>query len=119
MKRSEQNDLARLIHIRDAAQKAQRAVEGKTRESLEDDEVLVLALIATLAIMGEAASNLTESFRETHPQIPWALMIGTRHRVVHAYYEVDLDIIWDTVTKNLPSLLHRLDDLLPTDDESA
>ncbi len=119
MKKSEQNDLARVMHIREAAQKALRAVSGKTRQSLDQDETLELALVAALAIMGEAASNVTEAYREAHPQIPWELMIGTRHRVVHAYYEVDRDIIWDTVTKNIPTLLRQIDDLIPPDDESA
>ncbi|HVU10938.1 MAG TPA: HepT-like ribonuclease domain-containing protein, partial [Phototrophicaceae bacterium] len=84
---------------------------------LDDDEILVFALIRALTIIGEAASNVTESFREAHPQISWALIIGMRHRVVQAYFEVDLDIVWDTVTKNLPTLLNQLDSLLPNDDE--
>lgn len=117
MQRNEQNDRIRLIHIREAAEKAMSFVDGKTRASLDDDEVLVFALIRALTIVGEAASHVTETFRSAYPQIPWALIIGMRHRVVHAYFEVDLDIVWDTVTKNLPALLHELNEILPPDDD--
>jgi uncharacterized protein with HEPN domain len=115
MKKREQSDQARLIHMRDAAKKAIQFVDGKKRESLDEDEMLLLALVALLAIIGEAAGNLTRSFRDDHPEIPWALIIGTRHRVIHAYYEVDADIVWDTATKNLPELLRQLDAILADD----
>ncbi len=119
MKKNERNDAARLLHIRDAARKAVKFVEGQTRESLDENEMLVLALVATLTIIGEAASQVTAAFRDAQPQIPWTQMIGTRHRVVHAYDEVDLDIVWDTVTKNLPALLSHLDAILSEDDNAS
>lgn len=119
MQKSEKNDLVRLSHIRDASAKAISFVDGKNRKSLDEDEILVFALIHALTIIGEAASNITETFRLMHPQIPWALMIGMRHRVVHAYFETDLDIVWDTINKNLPALLQEIDQILPPDTEDA
>lgn len=117
--KSEQNDAVRLLHLRDAAQKALRFVNEESRESFEANEMLQLALVASLAIIGEAANGLTETFRAAHPQIPWALIIGTRHRVIHGYDQIDLDIVWDTVTRNLPELLRQLQPLLPPTDDAS
>ena len=117
MRKAEHNDLIRLSHVRDAAEKALAFIEGKTRESLDEDDLLVFGLMRAFTIIGEAASNITDSFQAAHPEIPWALMIGMRHRIVHAYFDVDLDIVWDTVTENLPSLLKVVEPILSTDNE--
>lgn len=119
MKKSEQNDLVRLQHMREAAEKAIDFVNGKTRASLDNDEVLVFALTHALTIIGEAANTITDTFRAAHPQVPWAVIIGMRHRIVHAYFEVDLNIVWDTVTKNLPPLLQQIDLILLSGSESS
>lgn len=118
MRKSEANDYVRLIHIREAAEKAIKFVDGKTRASLDEDDVLVFALIHAFTIIGEAANSITETFRAEHPQIQWTPMIGMRHRIVHVYFDVDLDIVWDTATKNLPALLNALNDVLPPDTKS-
>ncbi len=113
MKKREENDYVRLIHIREAAEKAIRFVDGKTRDSLDGDDVLVFALVHALTIIGEASNSITESFRAAHPQIPWAVMTGMRHRVVHAYFDLNLDMVGDTVTQNPPSLLKAITEVSP------
>jgi uncharacterized protein with HEPN domain len=71
-------------------------------------------LIRLLEIVGEAASQVTDDFQKQYPEIPWAQMIGMRNRLVHAYFEINLDVVWATITHNLPSLVHHLESLIKT-----
>ena len=65
-------------------------------------------------IFGEAAKNVSPETREQSPHIPWRQITGTRDRLSHAYFDVDLDIIWDVVTTDLPALVPKLQQLLQT-----
>ncbi len=82
---------------------------GKSRQSLDDDRMLVLALVKSIEIIGEAASKLSVSTREEIPTLPWAEIIGMRNRLIHAYFDVDLDRLWDTVNYDLPPLIALLE----------
>jgi uncharacterized protein with HEPN domain len=62
--------------------------------------------------MIEAASKISEDFKLHHPEIPWALIIGMRNKLIHAYFDINLDILWRTVTVNLPLLKEQLDTIL-------
>ena len=86
----------------DAAQEAQAFVQGKTRASLDDDRGLVLILIQEIVVIGEAASKVTEECRSRYSQIPWSVIKGMRNRLIHAYFDVDIDTIWNTVSKRIP-----------------
>jgi uncharacterized protein with HEPN domain len=112
MKKSSENDQARLQHMLDAAQKIQQFSAGKTYEELESDEVLTLAVIRLIEIVGEAASQLTDEFRVMHPEVPWQDIIGMRNRVIHGYFAIALKIIWDTVSNDIPELVAMLQPLL-------
>ena len=75
-----------------------------TREELGADEMLSLSLVRLLEIIGEAANGVSTDFREKRPQIPWKKMIGLRNRLIHGYFDINLDIVWDTVVEDLPPL---------------
>jgi uncharacterized protein with HEPN domain len=75
--------------------------------------MLRYALVQAVQIVGEAAGKVSAETRSRYPDIPWARMTGMRHRLVHAYFEVDHDILWTTVTKAAPDLLARITKLLP------
>ncbi|MCL4490394.1 MAG: DUF86 domain-containing protein [Nitrospirae bacterium] len=92
----------------DAAKEAVLFSEGKTRRSLNSDRKLVLALTKSIEIIGEAASKITPESCDSLPQIPWATIIGMRNRLIHAYYDINLDILWKTVKKDLPPLITEL-----------
>jgi len=77
-------------------------------ESFLDDEKTQDAIMYNLIIMGEAANKIDRDFQEKHQQIPWASIIGTRNLIVHGYDQVKLQIIWDILTKDLPSLRNKL-----------
>ncbi|USR92697.1 DUF86 domain-containing protein [Phormidium yuhuli AB48] len=103
---SEVADLTRLWHIRDAAIKAIAFVNNRTRDDLDRDEMLALALIRLIEIIGEAANHVSIDCQAAYPQIPWRQIVGMRNRIVHAYFDVDLDVIWQVVTTDLPGLLN-------------
>ena len=106
------DDYARLHHMFDASNKVIQFVRNESRESLDEDEKLALALVRLIEIIGEAASRVSREKQAVLPQIPWKEVIGMRNRIVHAYFDVDLDIVWDTVTINIPALAAELESVL-------
>jgi uncharacterized protein with HEPN domain len=79
---------------------------------VDHDPPLQHLFLRNLEILGEAASRVSPAFREAHPSIPWRDMIDMRNRLVHAYFDIDLDIVWKTVVDALPLLLEELSLLL-------
>jgi uncharacterized protein with HEPN domain len=102
----------RLSHMLDAARKAVSFIEYRSRDDLDSDEMLTLAVVRLLEILGEAAKNISQSTKDKYSQIPWKEIAGTRDRLIHGYFDVDLDIIWAIVTRDLPSLIKALEKLL-------
>ncbi len=86
------DNLTRLKHIRDSAKEALSFVNNRTRQDLDDDRMLSLALVRLIEIMGEAANNVSEPCQVKYFKIPWRQIIGMRNRIVHAYFDIDLDI---------------------------
>lgn len=109
---SEIDPITRLHHMLDAARKATQFAQGRTRADLETNEVLALALVRLLEVVGEAANAVTEDIRKRAPQIPWKEIAGTRNRLAHGYFDVDLDIVWEIVTHDLPPLIAALEQLV-------
>ena len=106
------DDRFRLGHMVDALEAANRFILDRRREDLNQDQMLAFALVRAVEIVGEAASKVSTETREQHPQVPWLPMVGMRNRLVHAYYDVNLDILWTTVTVAVPELLALLHPLL-------
>lgn len=105
-------DEVRLRHMLDAAREVERFVAGKARVDLDTDRLLTLALLKSLEMIGEAASRVSEEVRTRHDGIPWVRIVGMRNRLIHAYFDVDLDQVWLTVTRDLPELRKALDEIL-------
>jgi uncharacterized protein with HEPN domain len=106
------DDAIRLRHMVDALTSAIRFCEGRRREDLNRDQMLVFALVHAIQIVGEAATKISAEFREQHPQIPWTSIVGMRHRLVHAYLDINHDILWTTVTEAASELLAQVNVLL-------
>ena len=117
MKKAHKNDRVRLLHMLDAAQEAVQFAIPHTRRTLGDERLLQLALARLVAIIGEAASHITDDFQAAHPQIEWGQIKGMRNRLVHAYFDIDLDILWEAVTDDLPLLAAELQKIIPADEE--
>jgi len=108
----QRDDETRIKHILDAAGKAHDFTRNRKRADLEKDEMLALSLVRLLEIIGEAAGDISEEYRGKHPDIPWKKMIGLRNRLIHGYFDIDLDIVWDTVEGDLPPLIAELEKLV-------
>ncbi len=103
------NDKERVQHILDTARTAISLVEGKVKNDLFNDEKLKMAVLYTLLIIGEAASGISNAFKEQHTFVPWKKIVGMRNRLIHGYFEVDLDIVWEAVSRNVPILIEQLE----------
>ena len=88
----------------DAIEEAMSFAKNKCRESLDKDRMLVLALMKAVEIVGEAASRISKEAQRATPEIPWVNIIGMRNRLIHAYFDINLDILWQTVSKDLSEL---------------
>ncbi len=103
-----QDDTIRLRHMLDAAQEAIPFACGKKREDLDHERMLVLSLVKDIEIIGEAAAKVSENCRQEHSQIPWKEIVTMRNRLIHGYFDINLDIVWQTVTEELPLLILQL-----------
>ncbi|WP_414625153.1 DUF86 domain-containing protein [Calothrix sp. CCY 0018] len=106
------DDLTRLKHIRDAAKEALSFTKNRTREDLDSDRMLSLALVRLIEIIGEAGNRVSEPCQAKYLRIPWRQIVGMRNRIIHAYFDVDLDIIWQVVTQDLGSLLIEVEEAI-------
>ncbi|MCX8156716.1 MAG: DUF86 domain-containing protein [Verrucomicrobiae bacterium] len=102
------DDTVRLRHMLDAAEEALSFARDARRNDLERDRKLTLALVKDIEIIGEAAWQVSEGTRSQWPEIPWLDIIGMRHRLVHAYFDINLDVLWQTVQQDLPPLIQAL-----------
>ena len=109
-------DRVRLQHILDAAIRARRLVAGRNRRDLFGEEQLSLALQRLIGILSYAATAVSPAARAQAPDIPWEAIAGMRDRIIHAYFDVDLNTLWDTVTDDLPPLIAQLEALIDGDD---
>lgn len=115
MQTSRENDRARLQHMLDNALLARKFADGKTRDDIDSDDQLRLALDRAVEIIGEAACHITDEFQAETPEIPWGDIKGTRLIVAHRYYELDRDVLWETVVDDLPLLIPKLEAILSAD----
>lgn len=102
------DDLILLRHMLDAATEAEDFICDRERIDLDNDRKLELALVKCIEIIGEAASGVSKECRDDLPQIPWVDIIGMRNRLIHAYFEINLDILWNTLVEDLPPLISEL-----------
>ncbi len=109
------NDRWRVGHMADAAGQALAFVRGRRRADLESDAMLRMALMRAVEIVGEAATQVSEAGRAELSTVPWLQIVGMRNRLVHAYFDINQDILWDTVQLALPALLEQLNRALETE----
>ncbi len=109
---SRHDELIRLRHMRDFTAEAIAIANGKERDDLATDRLLELALIRLMEVIGEAAGRISSDTRAQLPDIPWSDVVAMRNRLIHGYDSVDHDILWDTITYDLPPLLRAVDQLI-------
>ena len=108
-------DDAYLLDMLLAARKVQSFTAGVSRAQFEADEILQNAVLHVIQIIGEAASRVSADFRKAHPEIPWAQIVGMRHRLVHDYLHIDLVRVWEVIDKDIPALIPVVEPLVPPD----
>ena len=94
--------------IWESIEKIERYTEGMTRESFQSDEKTSDAVVRNLEIIGEAAGRLPEEFMDSNSEIEWFKIVGLRNRIVHEYFGVDLEIIWQIIKKDFPAFKKSL-----------
>jgi uncharacterized protein with HEPN domain len=86
---------------------------ARGRDAFEADELIQSWVVRHLQIIGEAARALSAEFRDAHPEVPWPEIIGMRTIIVHRYFDVDLDVVWTAVDRDLPTLRQHLEAIGP------
>jgi uncharacterized protein with HEPN domain len=109
-------DEIRFRHMLDAAHEAATFFEGKDRKSLSKNRMLLLATVKELEIIGEAAAKVSQETKAMYPDIPWPDIIGMRHRLIHAYFEIDIEVVWQTIAHDIPPLITLLNSALGNTD---
>jgi len=102
-------------YVRDIAesiQAAQEFVRGYTFEDFRKDRKTIYAVIRAVEVIGEAAKKITEPIRSKYPDIPWRDMAGMRDKLIHAYFGVDLEVLWKTIQQDLPALKVMISEML-------
>ncbi len=92
----------------EAAEAACAFVSGRTRGDLDTDRMLAFALARAIEVVGEAAGRVSAPTRETETDIPWSRIVSMRNRLIHAYFDIDHEVVWQTATVELPRLLPLL-----------
>jgi len=87
-------------------------VQGKSKNEVLSDEVLCRALVRSLEIIGEAAKKIDEEFKSDYPQIEWKKMAGTRDKLIHHYFGIDYDIVFDIIEKKIPDMADFLREII-------
>jgi uncharacterized protein with HEPN domain len=116
---SKHSDLLYFGHMLDAARGIQSRVGGRTRAEFDGNEDLQIVLTHLLQIIGEAARNVPEATRNANPDIQWIEIIGMRHRIVHDYTRINLDVVWKSATDHVPRLIAALEKITPPEPPSA
>jgi uncharacterized protein with HEPN domain len=109
-------DEAYLADVVIAARKAVAYARAMDKEAFIADDRTQQAVIHMIQIIGEAARQLSPEFKASHPEVPWSRMVGMRHRLVHEYFNVDVDIVWEVLHCDLPDLIPQIEPLVNLDE---
>ncbi|MCY4144142.1 MAG: DUF86 domain-containing protein [Gammaproteobacteria bacterium] len=107
------HDDSLLLDMLVAARKAKKFVEGIAYEEFEKSDLHQNAVLKVLEVIGEAASRISTSTKDKHPEIQWSQIVGLRNRIVHAYFTIDIELVWNIVKDDVPALLTELEGIAP------
>jgi uncharacterized protein with HEPN domain len=110
---SQRDDGLYLGQMLDYARTIEQEVTNLSHSEFDDDNRLQKTVILLIQHIGEAARHVSPTFKDTHAEIDWAKIIGMRHRLVHGYDQINLNLVWSTATEDIPHLVTTLANLLP------
>lgn len=108
------NDKLYIYDIADCCKKIEQYISGINETEFHNNQMLQDALVRNIEIIGEAAKNLSEELRENNPQIAWRDIMRMRDKIVHHYFRLNLDTVWQTVTQDIPKLKPAIDIIFKT-----
>jgi uncharacterized protein with HEPN domain len=100
-----EEDVVRARHILDAAREAQEFARGKDLTDFQTDRQLLVSVVYSLLSIGEAARHMSDECRALRPEIAWQDLVGMRNRLVHAYFDINVLTVWQTLVEDLPPLV--------------
>ena len=107
-----------LRHILDETIYLGQQTSGLSKEQFIADETLKRAFVRSIEIIGEATKQVPEDIRKKYPHIQWRAMAGMRDRLIHGYFGVDYDIVWDVVINKMPELQQDIEGILTDEEEN-
>jgi len=110
--RAAEADRARVLHMLDAIRQLEASPGSASEKELDADPMLRFGTVKLIEIIGEAANMLTKELRAADPKVPWPLVIGMRHRLVHDYFRIDTAIVAEVVSIHMPALKSQLEAIL-------
>ena len=106
-------DDAYLLDILIAAKRARNHARNLTWNDFQNSTLHQDAIVRTLEVIGEAAMKISQETKDAHPNLPWKELVGMRNRLIHEYFRVDIEKVWETVTRDVPSLIGLVEPLIP------
>lgn len=106
------NDVDRLNHILDAIAKIEKYLQGFDSQKFKSEELTIDAVVRNIEIIGEATTCLNRGLKATYPNVDWRFATAIRNRLIHGYFDVDAEIIWDTTQNDLPKLKMEVEKIL-------
>jgi uncharacterized protein with HEPN domain len=101
-----------LNDILKSTQKIQKYVEGKAFDDFKKDELLIDGIVRNLEVIGEAVKNIPASFRKKYPSVEWKKIAGLRDILIHEYFGIDYELLWDIIVNKIPSLGQEVEYIL-------
>ena len=109
-------DLVKIKHMFDAASEILVFTKDKTKNDFENERILNLSVVHLLELLGEAAAGISNEVQVQYTKIPWKEIIAMRNRLIHRYFDINLDIVWETIKKDIPPLVPILKEIIELHD---
>ncbi len=108
MSKKKRNYVLFIEDIVEMIEKIERYTQGKSFEDFSNDEMAIDAVIRNFEIIGEAANNIPKEIQQKYPYVEWKEMIGFRNVIIHDYFGIDVESVWDTIINNIPLLKEQI-----------